>query len=257
MVRGLRASISMLALVGACGASGDVDTGQPIDAGAADVVVDADFGMIEYSGLVVVAPSTDGFTVVGASIVVGPVVPPEYEQGPCTVTESYLRDDAYAGDITVSSPNWNIIVPWNGEYYEQVWDFDATLVPGEGLSVAATGGEVAAFTASVEVVEPLQAILPDEDAVSRSAPLTIRWTAADARTTIHVVLRAPWGQVECVLSDELGEFTIPVDVMMHLREGPAVLAVGRNRRIRVPIYGTQIYFVSGHGGGGKDVEIVP
>jgi hypothetical protein len=101
---------------------------------------------------------------------------------------------------------------------------------GDTLSVSATGGAIPAFSASIQVPEPITGVSPafslEKDInVAPSGAFVIHWTPAADDGTMSMVLgydvESHPGTIGCTAPQSAGTITVPASVMKELTGGAA------------------------------------
>jgi hypothetical protein len=141
-----------------------------------------------------------------------------------------------AGTVTLNLNGVDHAVNWVTGGYEVVW-VDLSPAPGAVVSGMAAGDEVAAFSGTATMPPTLLGVdLPPEGAnVSKSSPFTISWSPGTSGETIHIGLSpdGPQRYLSCEVPDDLGEFTIPAELMAQMPEVGTWIAISRIRKTRV------------------------
>jgi hypothetical protein len=120
-----------------------------------------------------------------------------------------------AGDLSATSASATRAIPYvDGAYY--LYENTDVFPAGTSVTVAATGAEFPAFSATTEMPAQLALIDDPNRALRAGDPLTIAWEPADPGSRVRITLGADRGHaslraalIECDLPDEAGSVVIP------------------------------------------------
>ncbi len=231
----------------ACGSGDDAPAGGDA-AAAADAGGDAPTGS---SDIRVIQRSVDGASIdSGVSAVWWASAPPDPYQvvsqsGPCVLTEAgdmsgcdQLCDGVCidgacqpfpaarsAGRLTVSGGADTVAIdPVDGSY--AYYRPSPLFAPGDQVTVAAAGDEVAAFEVSAAAVADLVAPGIDELELVPAEDFTVSWEPADAASWIRLRLESnQHGRfsptvIECAAADGAGAITVPGSMIERFWDSP-------------------------------------
>jgi len=105
----------------------------------------------------------------------------------------------------------------------QAGDDSLSWNPGDSLNVVASGGQIAAFNASVTAPQLLSNVVPalsltSAITVSLSSPFNISWTPSSDGASMNLVLGADsanGGTISCTGPESLGQFTVAASILAN------------------------------------------
>lgn len=175
--------------------------------------------------------------------------------GPCTLTACTgtgmmpQPPALQAGTITVTTPEATAkLAPGPGPAYKGAMGTTPLWKSaGETLTVAASGGDIAAFTmmattpGSINVISPAFPSAPMKLPVSTSKDLSFTWSGKGPGTvSVFIVVQATGVYASCDFDAAAGQATVPASLMGQLPKGNGAISVDLSSTTVMDVGGYQV-----------------